>query len=463
MTQTSRTVPAVAKSRGLTEFSGKIPNSFEAPPAALTRIWGLALSLIVVGFGFFGSMVYLAAVSPMQSAVLAQGSFELEGDVQVVDHLEGGILRTIHVKEGERVEKGQLLATLDATRVQSQLGILRGQLAAALARQARLDAMADGKETIVFPDEFYDLAARDPSLEKVMQRQAELYESEVQSDKGQFSIFAERIAQYRTRMDGTQQELQTLASQLALVTEEAEDLKELFEKGLVSKARLYAREEDKLTFEARISQRQSQLQDIQDQIAEVEQRQFQIARDRRSRIAQDQQVLTETFFDLRQRMQTYEEILSRVSIKAPISGQIVGFETNTIGSVVAPGQILMEIVPSDVPYIVDAQVSLADIDQVAVGREARVRLSAYSYRSTPPITGEVTYVSGDSFYDAGSDVSYYKIHVKIPPDSFDAVPDVSPQSGMPVQVMVATGEQTVLTYLLDPVLGGLEKALIEKD
>lgn len=463
MSRTSQTLPTVRKDRTPVEFTGKVPTTFEQPEAAMTRVWSLACWLVIVGFGFFGSMVYLAATSQMQSAVLAQGSFELEGDLQVVDHLEGGILREIHVSEGDFVAQGQVLAVLDGTRVLSQIGIFRSQLAAALARQARLDAMSSGAEDITFPDEFYELAEWDPSLTSVMHRQAELFASDQQTDAGQFAIFAERIAQHESRLVGLAQDVESMDSQLRLITEETKDLEGLFEKGLVPKARLYAREEDRLAMQARMTQQESRMQDIQDQIAEVKQRQLQIKRDRRSRIAEEQQVLTEALFDLRQRLQTFEERASRLAVRAPITGQVVGFEANTIGSVVAPGQVLMEVVPSGVPYIVSAQVSLADIDQVEIGRDARVRLSAYSFRSTPPIEGEVTYVSADSFYDAGSDVSYYRIHVKIPSDSLEAVPDVSPQSGMPVQVMVATGEQTVLTYLLDPVLGGLETALIEKD
>ena len=463
MTDTRRTALALRQERDIEAINGKVPSNFAKPQAVLTQVRGLVFWLIVVGFGFFGSMMYLAATSPMQSAVLASGSFEMEGDLQTVDHLEGGILREIHVVEGEEVERGQILARLDGTRVNSQIGILRSQLASALARQARLDAMATGAAQIEFSPEFHSFVALDPSLEKVMARQTELFTSDREADLGQIAIFSERIAQYETRLAGLMQEVEALEVQLLLVADELKDLEKLYENGLVVKARLISRQEDQLGVQARIAQRQSEAQDIQDQIAEVKQRQLQITRDRRSLIADQQQSLTETVFDLRQRLQNYDDIAKRLDIRAPISGQVVGFETNTIGSVVAPGQVLMQIVPRDVPYIIEAQVATADIDEVSVGRPARVRLSAYSYRSTPPIHGEVSYVSGDSFFDTAENFSFYRIHVKIPPDAFDDLPKVSPQSGMPVQVMVATGEHTVLTYLLDPVLGGLERALRESE
>jgi epimerase transport system membrane fusion protein len=337
-------------------------------------------------------------------------------------------------------------------------------LAAALSRQARLEAAVSQAAIITFPIELQRLIEWDPSLQKVMQNQADLFASNRQSDLGEVQIYSERITQLHTRLKGLARESETLMQQRRMVEAEIKDLQALYDKGLIQKRRLIERQEDLLEIDARLSQRETERQDALDQIAEIEERQLQIARDRRTEIAQEQQILTENIFDLRQRIRSFEEVLTRLDIRAPISGRIVGFEANTIGSVIQPGEVLMQIVPKNAPFIVEAQIATSDVDQVEVGRDARVRLSAYSFRTTPPIEGEVTYVSADSFFNEADNLSFYRIHVRIEEDAYAVLPDaVSPQPGMPVQVMVATGEQTVLTYLLDPVLSGLETAMIESD
>lgn len=464
MTQNTTTLTKPIKTDAAFALDGKVPSDFKRVQTPATRVFGLTLWLFVIGFGFCGAMVYYAATAQMQSAVVASGSFELEGDLQVVDHLEGGLLREIHIREGDFVEKGQLLARLDGTRARAQLGVLRSQLAGALSRQARLEAAGAGADQIDFPQELFDLISWDPALEKVKQTQADLFASNRQSDQGEFQIFSERLVQLRTREVGLGDEITALNQRLEIIEEEVEGLKQLFAKGLVSKARLNARQEDAMELQTLIGRRKAERQDTLDQMAEIEERQLQIARDRRATIAEEQQLLTESIFDLRQRIRSFEDIQDRLTIHAPISGHIVGFEANTIGSVVQPGEVLMQIVPSEAPFVVEAQVATSDIDEVAVGRDARVRLSAYSFRKTPPVDGKVTYVSADSFYDQSEGVSYYRIHVELDSAALANLPDnVEPYAGMPVQVMVATGEQTVLTYLLDPVLGGLETAMVENE
>ncbi|THH38489.1 HlyD family type I secretion periplasmic adaptor subunit [Aliishimia ponticola] len=443
-------------------LNGKVPGSFDRPQIVATKVAGLTFWLCLAGFGLIGALFYQAATQKIQSAVVGGGTFEIEGDLQVVDHLEGGILSEILVREGDDVAAGQVLARLSSARVDAQLGVLRSQLASALAREGRLRAAMQGADAITFSPELDGLIASDPALAQVKETQVALFQSNRQSDLGEISIFDERIAQLNTRLVGLEGETQMLHAQLTIVEEELADLQSLFEKGLVSKARLYAREEDRLAVLARIGQRENERQDVLDQVAEVRERQLQVARDRRQRIADDQQVLTENIFDLRQRIRSYQDVRDRLDIRAPISGRIVGFEANTIGAVVPAGGVLMQIVPGDAPFMIEAQVATSDIDEIAVGRDARVRLSAYSFRTTPPIEGRVSYVSADSFFDEGAGVSYYKIHVQIPADAYANLPDkVTPHPGMPVQVMVATGEETVLTYLLDPVLSGLETAMIE--
>lgn len=456
-------LPKKAPGRDLSHRRDRDEVRYEFNPIPATRVRGLTFWLVLVGFGFLGAIGLYATKAEIQSAVLAPGSFEVEGDLQVVDHLEGGILSKILVEEGDQVEAGQVLVALDGTRAKSQLGIVKSQLATALARQARLEAEASGADAISFSPELENLVRWDPTLAKAKANQLALFQASREADLGEMQIYEERIQQLNIRLEGFGDEISALQEQHQIVQEEVEDLVGLYRSELIPKARLFARREDLLEVKLRISQSENERHNVFEQVAEVEERRLQVLREKQELVSNEQQTLTENIFNLRQRVRTFEEVMGRLEIRAPIAGRVVGFETNTIGSVVAAGQILMEIVPRNAPFIIEARVATSDIDEVGVGQAARIRLSAYSYRKTPPIDGEVSYVSADSFFDQTNNISYYDIHVKVASKTLDDLPNVRPQPGMPVQVMVATGEQTVLNYLLDPVLGGLETALIESE
>jgi len=442
-------------------FPNKLPSALLERPAPPTRVRSLTVWLILVGFGLFGGLIFWSTVAPIQSAVVAGGTFEVEGDLQVVDHLEGGVVREILVREGDTVEAGDTIARLDGTRTKAQLGILHNQLVGALSREARLKAEAAKSEHITYSDELQRLVKENPDFAPILEAQVELFASNSNSDEGERAIFDERIGQLNEQLAGTEAGILLLHKQFDMIEEELVSLEELLEKGLTLKARVVARREDRVMISGRIAEAEARRQSILQQIAEVRQRTMQIERARRLAIANDRQNVTELIYDIRQRIAATEDVLARQTIRAPIAGQIVGFQLNTIGETVEAGQELLRIVPRGQKYIVEAQVATSDIDEVILGGPVRVRLSAYSFRKTPPVNGVVTYISGDAFFSSSNDVSFYRIHVSIPEAEFAALPDVQALPGMPVQVMMATGEQTVMNYLLNPVLGGLETAMVE--
>ena len=443
------------------DFPNRLPSRFKAPAKPPTSVRALRFWLLFFGVGVFGSLAGWATVSPIQSAVVASGTFEVEGDLQVVEHLEGGMVKDILVKEGDEVEAGQIIAVLDSARVDAQSGIWRSQLAGALARLARLRAEADQADAVHFSPELLELVRLDPFLQSILDNQSELFASNLQTDSGQRAILNERIAQLNEQLLGIEHRRARLEEQRVLVHDEAESLQVLYEKGLTLKSRIVERREDEIILSGRIGQAESERQSVLQQIAEVEERKLQVGRERRQTIANEQQTTTEQIFDVRLRMAATEDVLERQTIRAPIAGRIHGFDLNTIGAVVEPGQGLLKIVPRDSAFIVEAQVRPSDIDEVILAGPARIRLSAYSFRKTPPVQGMVSYIAADATYDSSVGQSYYQVHLTIPEQELANLPDVRALPGMPVQVMMATGEQTILTYLLDPVIGGIETAMVE--
>lgn len=452
-----------ARHAGAVDFPDRLPDFRKAAKAPKTGVLWPSLVVVVLGFGLIGGLGFWASVAPISSAVVAGGAFEVEGDAQVVQHLEGGIVTGLHVREGQTVAEGALIATIEDARTQAQHAILQNQLAAALARAARLEAEYLDQPDVDWPDELVRMVAETPDLGDHIASQGEIFRSNRTTDDGQIQILNERISQLSEQLAGFEERRSMLTIQRGLVQEELSDLSRLFEDGLVTRARLVARQEDVMELSALLSDAAAERQTVLQQIAEVREQQLQISRERKLQNADALQQAKEQVLDLRQRIAAAENIISRQRVTAPIAGRIVGFELNTIGAIVAPGQQILRIVPDTGEYIVVARVSPADIDEVAMGLPVRVRLSAYSYRKTPPVKGEVVHVSADSFFDDANGSSYFEVHVSVAAEVFHDIGLAGPVAGMPAQVMIETGEQTIMTYLLDPVIGGLEVALVERE
>jgi epimerase transport system membrane fusion protein len=282
-----------------------------------------------------------------------------------------------------------------------------------------------------------------------------------QLDQGQQSIMQERISQIGEQINSRVERRKTLMQQLVLVRSELEDLQSLFDRQLVTKARLIDRQKDENELLGDLRVIESDIAGDRAQMAEIKQRMTQVQRDRQQQIAGDMQIVKEQVFELRERIAAASDVGTRLSLRAPISGKVIDLSLNTVGAVIAPGATLMRIVPQDLPMVIVARVAPADVDEISIGGEARVRLLAYSYRKTPLVMGTVVDISGDSMFDQAAGVSYYEILVRVDDESLAQIPDVKALPGMPAQVLVTTREQSIMAYILDPVLGGLETAMVQ--
>lgn len=441
-------------------FRNQMPNRLARVKPPVSTRW-LTFSLFFLGFGLFGGLVAWAVVVPMKSAIVASGQFEVFGDRLVVQHLEGGIVREINVREGDEVRKGDVIAVLDSTRARASVGILQNQLVSALSTDARLKAAFNGSKEMELPETLAKLVKLNESYADIVQTQQEIFDADRRMSKGQVQILQDRIHQYKQEMVGIQSRLSTYSRQLSLIMEELVGLEGLFAKGLLTKGQYLSLLRDEAALTGDIAVAEAQYQSVLQQIAEVEERKLQVMRERMTEISANRRTIKESIFDIRQRLIAARDIVDRLTIRAPRSGRIVGLEVNTLGEVVAPGQRVLQIVPDDSDFIIKVRVKTSDINEVAKGSAARVRLSAYNLRTTPMVEGTVTYVSPDRLVDSESGQSYFEANILLNNGELAALPNVSVQPGMPAQVMITTGEQTFANYLLSPVLGGFEVALRE--
>ncbi len=441
-----------------THKAAALPRHAQAPQRVGWLIAGL--TLLVVGLvGGLGAWAYTA---PMQSAVLAPGQFGVEGNRLVVQHLEGGIVETIAVKEGQEVREGDVIATLDDTRPRAALAILESQLAATLASEMRLRAEFTDADEMAPSEELSALIDRNPVLQGVLDSERDLFAADRRLLAGRIEIVLNRIAQLERQREGNQERILAQQNQLELLREDLESAQILVDKGLTTRSRVLAMRRDEAGLMGDIAIARSDLQTIERQISEQQETKLQITRDMLTTIADQRQQVNQTLNDLRQRVAAAQDVVERTTIRAPHSGTIMGLNINTLGGVLAEGQIITEILPADTSVVVDVLIDPDDIDQVRAGGEARVRLTAYNYRTTPTVMGRVVRVAPDSVANPVTGLPSYKAQVELAPGALDHLPDVSVLPGMQAQVMIATGEQTLVDYLAAPILSGLEVALSDQ-
>ncbi|MEO0465164.1 MAG: HlyD family type I secretion periplasmic adaptor subunit [Pseudomonadota bacterium] len=441
-------------------FLDQMPD-VKLPKAPPTRVRRLTIWLFVLGFGVFGGLMAWATMAQITSAVVTSGAFRVQGDRLMVQHLEGGILRELNIQEGSVIEEGQVLAVIDGTRSKAQMGILRSQLFSALSQEARLETELAGNEKMELTDELAELADQDPRLLKLFDAQLKIFDANRKMMAGQVKILSERKLQLLEQTNGFDARRNAYNEQLVLLQKQISDMVTLQEKGLVTSTRMTSLRQNESAIMGNLGALDSSRQNILQRLAEVDERVLQLRRDRLNTVSQALLNTQESVFNLRERIDTVADVESREAIRAPRSGRVVGLQVNTIGGVVSPGQTILEIVPSEASFVVETQVKPTDIDEVILGGPAQVRLTAYNFRETLPVDGTVVHISADSMEDEQTGSPYFRVDVAVPPEALTVVDDLQSLPGMPAQVLIETGEQTLMDYMLNPIMVGLDTALKE--
>lgn len=410
--------------------------------------------IVFVVFGVFGLWSVLA---PLDSAALAPGVVSVEGSRKTIQHLEGGIVRHIPVRDGDYVTAGQPLLELDGTRDRAELGIVRGQLYTARALADRLTAERDNKESIAFSDELF---VEDPRAVEAMNNERSIFAARLDERKGEVNVLELQIDQLQEQILGLNAQLDSKDSVTVLLEEEIRDLTELLSDGFVDKQRLRELQRTHASLVGEIADHRSAIASAKVRIGESRQEILQLNRrfitDVSDQIAEAQAQL----FDLQQRRLALEDTVNRVVLRAPVSGIVFGMNTHTIGGVVQPGKTLLEIVPDGEELIVEARVSPADIDRVKVGTTAEIRFSAF--KNVYTVGGTLVEVSADRLVDEATNEPYYSARVSIVESELEerlGKENLIP--GMPAEVLIKTGERTLFQYLVTPASNMLARSLNE--
>lgn len=436
--------------------------TFQSPTAAGDDrpIRRLGLGIVVLVFGIFGAW---ATFAPLSSASLAPGIITVESYRKTVQHLEGGIIRDIAVRDGDQVAKGQVLVELDDTQSRSQLEVLKGQYYIDAAREARLTAQRDELHKIQYPDKL--LNASDTRAREAMEVQDHSFHVRQKAHENEISVYQRQIEQLRAKQKGFRAQQNSLSRLVSSYQGELNDFNLLLKDGYTDKQKVRDLERNLAQNEGRLGEIQSEIAATEMQVAEIELKIMQLKKELQREVSKEQGDVQAQLFELQEKIQSLEATVTRTAVTAPEAGMVLGLAVHTLGAVIPPGGHILDIVPQKEKLIVEAQLPIADIDRVKVGQMAEVRFSAFKSRETPKIEGKLIAVSADRIVDERNPniPPYYLARVEVTQKGLESLQHQALElvPGMPAEVLINTGTRTLLQYLTQPLTDSFARSFIE--
>ncbi|MGZ2256671.1 HlyD family type I secretion periplasmic adaptor subunit [Roseobacter sp. A03A-229] len=405
-------------------------------------VGAVALVILVGGLG------YWAVTAQLAGAVISSGKLEVETKRQVIQHPDGGVVGAIMARNGDVVEAGQVLVQFDATLLNSEVAIVRGQLNDIAARKARLEAERDDAAEVAFPEWLAVQEAED--VQEAIRGQQQLFDARLVSLERESEQLAERRSQYEFEIEGIGAQLEALNTQQVLIAEELRDQMSLLEKGLTQATRVSTLRREEARLLGDIGGLKASAAQLRGSVAEVNIELIKLKTTRREEAITTLRELDFREIELTERLLGLTERMSRLSVKSPVNGVIYGSEVFALQSVVQAGAPMMYVVPQDQPMVIEARIDPTNVDQIYRGQEAGLRFTAFEARTTPELIGAVVDFSADAFTDEVTGQPYYAVSVLPAEGELEKLGDNTLIPGMPVEVFIKTNERSPLDYLTKP-------------
>lgn len=431
----------------------------EAPTARRSLRRHMAVvSLLAVAlvFGIGG----WAMTTELSSAIVTSGTVVVDTNVKKIQHLSGGIVGELLVKEGDNVKAGQILIKLDGTTVRANLSIVQNTLAQLYARRARLKAEQIAAATFAIPENLDELTGTS-AAQVLMQSERKLFESRKSALAGMKGQLASRKAQLVDEAAGLTVQLGAIEDALALIAQELTGVDKLYEQGLVSIQRVTTLKRDRAQLEGNRGQYISQRAQAAGRSSEIDLQILQLDEDRRTEIAKELTDVEAKIAEYEDRRVAALDQLKRIDIRAPLSGRVYQLAVHTVNGVVNPGEVLMLVVPDGDSLTIEARLATSDIDQVRLGQPVEVRFSAFNQRTTPIVDAEVVTIAPDLVTDQRTGAAYYPLRIRPKAESLAGLKGLALYPGMPAEVFIKIGDRTVLSYLAKPLTEQLQRTFRE--
>jgi len=409
--------------------------------------------LLVAGAGGW------AATAQLSGAVIAQGSVAVDQRLKAIQHRDGGIVSEINVREGDLVRAGQVLLQLEDAQTKAELSIVQSQLLELAARRARLIAERDDLEEIEFPPELQLPGEETASIVNGETRIFDGNRLNRQSQKSQLTLGIEQIGE---EIKGLEAQRTAKSAEIVLVEEEYAKIKSLADKKLIERNRIYTSDREKTRLRGERGEIDAAIARAKTRASEIRLQIIAIDENARTEAQRELTAVETKISELKDRHMAIADRLSRTDIRAPITGIVNELNIHTIGGVITPAEVLITIVPHNAKLNIEFKLNPASIDQVDVGRPARLRFPAFNQRVTPELKGEVTHVSPATAIDPASGEVYYAGKISVSPEELAKLGESALLPGMPVEVYVMTQERTALSYLVKPVTDQFNKAFRER-
>ena len=419
------------------------------------------LGWLIVLLGFCGFLVW-ALTAPLDKGVPMGGTVAKESNRKSVQHLQGGTIQQILVKDGDVVKAGQTLVRMNPVVAKSAFEITDSQYLTARATQARLEAERDGRKTIEFPA---DLMQRknEPHVAELLALQSQLLLSRTSSLQSELGSMDESMAGLKVQIQGLEESRDSQKEQIKLLKEQLDGMRELAKEGYVARNRMLELERTYAQLQGAVSENIGNIGRARSQVIELTLRKAQRREDYQKEVRTQLADAQKEADALGARLEAQKYDLANVEVKAPVDGTVVNLAVFTEGGVVNPGFKMMDIVPADDPLIVEGNLPTNLVDKVHAGLKVELIFAAFNTNRTPHIEGEVETVSADRSVDERSGMPYYKVRVKVTPagQKMIAAHKLHIIPGMPVELFVKTGERTMMNYLLKPVFDRAKSSMSE--
>jgi len=409
--------------------------------------------LLVVGIGGW------AATATLSSAVIAGGELVVDGSAKKVQHPTGGVVGELLVRNGDRVEAGDLLVRLDDTQTKASLGTVTSQLMQLYGRHGRLTAERNEADTILYPSELDKMG---PEAAQIEDGERRLFEARRKAREGEIAQLRERIGQLREQQTGQSAQLAAKDHSLELVREELERLRSMYRQNLAPITRVLTSERDETQMAGERGALIADIARVKGQVTEMGLQILSVDQKARSDAENELRDVEGKISDLVERRISAEDTLKRVELRAPVTGTVHELTVHTVGGVISPGEPIMLIVPSGDPLALEVHVAPQDIDNVAVGKLAIMRFTAFNQRTSPELKGRVIEVAPDLTRDPKSGQGYYLARLKLDDGELSKLNGAKLLPGMPVEAFIGQSERTALSYLTKPFTDQLNRAMREK-
>lgn len=418
-------------------------------------IFGMIVLFLTIG-GFFGWAVW----APLAIGVVSNGTVVVDSKRKIIQHLEGGIIQSINVKEGSHVSGGAVLLTLDDTQAKSNRDTTKIRYLQEVALLNRLEAEIDGNEIIKFDVQLTDFLH--PAVQESLSIQKNLLKANLNHHKGQIDLLKQKIELLQKEIKGLKVQKKARWDEENLIRIELNRIEGLSKRKLVEINEVFQSKKELARVQGEIGRIETSIVSAQTKIGEAEIEILQIDKKAKQEITEQIRTTHGSVSELRNKLIKDEDVLSRTEIRAPQSGTVIGLSAHTIGGVIAPGDKILEIVPDNDRLIIESQIKPTDIDNIARGMTARVRFSAFKQRTTPSLNGVVEQISADALFNSNLNTSYYQAQLVVPTDEMKKIDGFPVVPGMPVEVFIEGGVRTAMEYLLDPLLEVVRRGMKEE-